>query len=79
MKHEKVFLVGIHRYSFRAGEPAEIIGLKMATPDNMLPRLCYQIQFGDGAIDYVACSDSLNFDIISWTQLLKNEIPVVRN
>lgn len=79
MTHEKVFLVGIHRNSFRAGEPAEIIGLKMCQPSEMAePRLCYEVEFGDGVIDYVPLSDNLNFDIISWNNLINGDIPMVR-
>jgi hypothetical protein len=80
MTQEKTFLVGINRNSFRAGEPAEVIGLKMCQPSEMAePRLCYEVEFGDGIIDYVPLSDNLNFDIISWTQLVNGNVPPVRN
>ncbi len=50
-KQEKLFLVGTHRYSFRAGTPAEVIGVNMSTPENKEPRPCFVIRFADGEED----------------------------
>lgn len=73
----KAFLVGTHRYSFRAGKPAEIIGVVFITPDKLNPRACYHVRFDDGAEDFVAISDINNFKIISEEDVAAGRIPKV--
>jgi hypothetical protein len=53
-KQEKLFLVGTHRYSFRAGTPAEIVGTTMITPEGHEPRPCFVVKFDDGTEDMVS-------------------------
>ena len=54
MKTAKLFLVVTHRYSYKAGEVAEIIGVTMATPDkSTLPRPCFTLLFKDGTKDSI--------------------------
>ena len=81
---EDAYLVGIHRYSYRAGEPAKIIGVTMYTPfqtvhkdEISIPRPCYHIIFPDGIEEYIPVSDFLNFAIISETDVEKNKIPPI--
>lgn len=58
MKIEKVYLVGVHRYCFRAGEKSEIIGVKRVQPsENDDFRLAYKVRFDDGETDLVPLSD----------------------
>lgn len=82
-KWEDAYLVGIHRYSYRAGEPAKIIGVVMYTPgstgddDDYVERPCYHSVFFDGVENYVAVSDLMNFAIISETDVEKNNIPPI--
>jgi len=76
MNH-KAFLVGTHRYLFRAGEPAEIIGVKFVTPKNAGPRPCYHIRFKDGKRDLVPISESPHFKIISNEDVRLGKIPEV--
>lgn len=65
MRVEKVYLTGTHPNAFRAGEPAEVMGVKMCTPFNdrglismpLEPRICYHIIFSDGAEDFIPKSD----------------------
>ena len=77
MKREKVYLVGTHRYSFRAGEPAEIIGVEMTTPKQLLPRLSYHIRFSDYVEDWVAIDDGDYYKIITFTDIINGKIPQV--
>ena len=82
---EDAYLVGIHRYSYRTGEPAKIIGVVMYTPSrtgnpdsaNYVERPCYHSVFLDGVENYVAVSDLLHFAIISETDVEKNNIPPI--
>ena len=67
MKTEKAYLIGTHPYSYRPGEPAEIIGTKIVKPIGDLEqnwRLCYEIKFSDGQIDYHPVRDKSNYKII---------------
>lgn len=54
----KAFYTGTHKDSFRSGESAEIIGVKMVQPtkDHEV-RPCYHIRFEDGAEDYAPMHD----------------------
>lgn len=77
---QKSYLVGVHRYSFRAGEPAEIIGLKWVRPSPFERhdwRLAYEIEFFDGKKDYVSLDDVIagNHEIISDVDLANERIP----
>jgi hypothetical protein len=78
---QKCYLVGVHRYSFRAGEPAEIIGVKFAKPTGYEWRLAYEVEFIDGIRDFVAFSDleSGNAVIISDVQYALGQIPEIVN
>lgn len=52
--NNKTYLVGIHRYSYRSGIPAEIVGVEVVKPDaNLEPRLCYRIRWSDLYEDWV--------------------------
>jgi len=55
VKAKKLFLVGTHHDSFRAGETAEIVGTSMVTPpgENSEPRPCFKVRFDDGRVDFV--------------------------
>lgn len=76
---EKVFAVGIHRYMFRAGKPAEIKGFKMVKPNEKSEsRLCYEVEFSDGYKDWFPISEvDKTFKIITFENILKGEIPKV--
>lgn len=82
-KWEDAYLVGIHRHSYRAGEPAIIIGVVMYAPgsagddDNYVERPCYHSIFPDGMENYVAVGDFRHFSIISETDVEKNNIPPI--
>lgn len=78
---EDLYLVGVHRYCFRAGTPAKIVGLKMVTPDIKLePRPCFVIEFSDGVLDLVAFEEYANqkhYKILTFADILENRIPRV--
>jgi hypothetical protein len=58
MKVEKVYLVGVHRYCFRAGERCEVVALENVQPDEEHDwRLAYKVKYDDGKTDWVALSD----------------------
>jgi hypothetical protein len=52
-KKEKLFVVGTHRYSFRAGTPAEVVAEAMFTPEGLEPRPGFILRFEDGTEDIV--------------------------
>lgn len=86
---KEVYLVGVHRYCFRAGEPARVVGVKMITPiDNkgiidipQEPRVCYHIKFEDGQEDYVAKSDveAGNWEFTTLDDMIRIGVPDVVN
>ncbi len=73
--NQKAFIVGIHRYSFQAGKPAEIIGVEFVTPENLSPRPCYKLRFEDGYEDFLPISEAHNFEIISEEDVRLRKIP----
>ncbi len=80
---EDAYIVGIHRYTYRAGEPAKIIGAVMYTPgstgdsDDYVARPCYHIIFPDGVEEYAPVSDLLHYAIISEDDVERNNIPSI--
>ena len=75
---QKAFLVGTHRYSYHAGEAAEILGVVFFTPPEKYDCIaCYYVRFGNGDEDYIPLSDSKNFEIISEQYVLAGLIPEV--
>ena len=77
---EKAYIVGIHRYSFRCGKPAEIIGVKIVTPcEGDTPRTCYHVMYEDGVDDYVPITFDESYTIISFSDIVDGNIPVVKH
>lgn len=84
---QKSYIVYVHRYGFRAGEPAEILGLKFAKPISVADfnhvehewRLAFEVQYFDGVVDYVAYQDVIsgNAVIISDVDLANERIPLI--
>lgn len=78
----EAFYVSIHRYGFRPGEPGRITGLHWHTPESngeivYEPRLCYQITYADGFIDYHAVKDVNNYKIISGADVIADRLPEI--
>lgn len=63
MKAYPVSIRWTHSFGFRAGEWANIIGVSMAEPDGLEPRLCYSVMYQDGTYDSIPVSDSDNYEI----------------
>lgn len=78
MIRDKAYYVGIHRYSFKTGVPAEIIGVEIVKPEpDLEPRLCYHIRWSDMTEDWIPVEDSHGFEIISFQDILNGNIPKV--
>ena len=54
---------GTHPHSFRSGEWADIIGVKVFAPQGLSLRVGYQCLYDDGFIDYIPISDASNYEI----------------
>ncbi len=76
---QKTYMVGVHRYAYKAGEPAEILGLKWVKPDGLDWRIAFEVQYFDGKKDFVAYSDVIPglYKIISDVDLIEERIPPV--
>ena len=74
---QRAYLVGTHRYSFQAGEPAEILGMIFVNPDEKGWRLCYHIRFEDGRDDCVPVSEGTHYEIVSAQDIRGGRIPEV--
>ena len=48
-----VYLTGNHPHTFRTGKKALITGVKTISGPSMSPRICYEITFPDGFVDFV--------------------------
>ena len=70
-KKEKVYVVGTHHYCFRAGEPSEIVGVKMGQPDEKSKlRLVYEVEYSDGFIDEICVSEiGMNYQILTFADV----------
>jgi hypothetical protein len=53
---QKAYYVGLHRYHYRAGEPAEILGVVIVIRGDTA-RPCYYIRFADGEEEYALVYD----------------------
>jgi hypothetical protein len=85
---QKAYMVGVHRYAFRAGEPGVIIGTQFVKPNGKNYkgepyswRLAFIVLYDDGAKDFVSFEDVTNGDytIISDVQLALGQIPEIVN
>lgn len=62
---ENAFYVGLRPHSFRFGQPAEIIGVKMVAPQGLNPRPCFHLRFEDGMEDFSPIHEVSSYQIIS--------------
>lgn len=85
MKTNKLFLVGTHHGSFKAGEPAEIIGVEMVSlSNNYEPRPCFKVRYKDGKEDFtpIFCTPSSteknpHYELITENDINEDRIPEV--
>ena len=71
MTRDKAYFVGVHKYLYKSGIPAEIIGVVWVTPIGLEPRLCYHIQWSASTEDWIPVQDSQTYKIISFSDILK--------
>lgn len=77
MKRVKAYLVGIDINSYRPGDPAEIIGVELVTPEKGSSRVCYHILWDDKTEDWVPIEDIRSYKIIGFQDILAGDIPDV--
>jgi hypothetical protein len=65
MKIGKSYYVGTNENSFRSSEPAEIISILTCYPEKDIPRVCFEVKYADGKIDYCPVSDVENYKIFT--------------
>ena len=57
LESKPVKIKGTHRYSFRVGEEAEVIGLRWARD-----RVCFMVLYADGFVDYIPMCDDGTYE-----------------
>jgi len=61
MRSEPAYITPNHRYAFRSGEPALILGVVIYTPwgqePNLEARPCFHVRYSDGVEDHIPLSD----------------------
>lgn len=79
MKTEKLYIYGTHPSTFRQYEPAEVIGMKMLTPDTCFgcppkfPRPIIVVQHSDGTVDEIALSEvESNYEFTTLSEMGKH-------
>lgn len=71
------YLVGIHRYCYKAGKPGKITGVRLM-PIGAEQRPCFEVEYEDGAKDTVPIYKEPHFyKIISAIDILRGNIPEV--
>lgn len=76
MNRNKAYLVGTHRYSYRAGIPAEIIGVNFCCLNDGTYRLCYHLLWDDFSEDWISVEEG-RYKIITFGDIIKGNIPRV--
>ena len=74
MEYSTAFYIGTHDNSFRSGEPAKIMGVKILFGDRLEDRPCFELEYADGAIDYSPICDYENYKIVSGDKISKKYI-----
>jgi hypothetical protein len=59
-----VFILGTHPYAFRCGKPGLITGVKKFTDGSVKSRVCYEVTYPDGVVDYIPLCDMHNYKIV---------------
>ena len=74
LSKKTAYVVGVHPHCFRRGEPAEVINVCNISPGGGFgSRMCYEVKYLDGFVDYVAISDIAEnynmgtFDDMEWS------------
>lgn len=73
MPYKKAFLILIHPDVYHGGEPAEIVGVVLGSPEGPAERPCYVVDFYDGYRDYILVSESSLYKIVS-AEYIRDEV-----
>jgi len=60
---ERAYLYPVYASAYRHEgkiQPAEVIDVVMYTPYGLTPRLCYEVEYADGFVDYIPLEDVQN-------------------
>lgn len=68
IKFGNAYYVGTHHYSFRQGEPAEIISVATIYNGQNV-NVCFYVKYADGRHDYCPVSDTENYVILTDKQV----------
>ena len=64
MNSEKCFYTGTHPYSFRSGQPAEVVGVNMVDPAGKGDwRPCFHVRFPDGVEDFCPVLETQHYEL----------------
>lgn len=69
---EVKYIVGIHRYCYKAGEVAQILDTVFTNN-----RECYKVLYNDYSTDFIPIIDLSNYVILSQQDIDNNNIPKV--
>lgn len=81
-----LYFVGVHRYHYQAGIPAQILWVGTVTPEGLPPRPCFRVLFPNRAEDYALIVDEdlvgkaglgVLYFIITEEQVRRGEIPAL--
>jgi hypothetical protein len=75
LQSTRVKYKGNHRYSFRGGEEAEVIGVRMVHT-RYGSRPCFMLLYWDGMIDYSPIEDTKNYTLIGDQDALTRQPPI---
>jgi hypothetical protein len=62
---KKVYYKGVHRYSFRRGKIAEIVGVEEVLQDNNIANICFKVLYSDGVYDWCPIDDKGAYELFS--------------
>ena len=74
MTRDNAYYIGTNLHSFRPNIPAEIVGVEWVSPVEKESRLCYHIRWADSTEDWAPISDSENYKIITFQDILNNNL-----
>jgi len=58
LKIEQAYIIGRNWACFQYGVAGKIIGIRIITPDKNDPRPCFEVEYPNGAIDYIPISEA---------------------
>ena len=71
MESTNLYYIGTHPYSFRSGEPAEIIAVGLYESDECKKVPCFHIKFADGIEDWSPISDFGTYKVVPMDSVIQ--------